>query len=158
MSTRGAVRVRQAVFGDLDTLALLFDAYRRFQGQAGDVDAARAFLRARMDHGDAVLFVAHDGPQPAGLAQLYPSYSSVALARVFVLNDLFVAEAHRQRGIASALLDAVERHAVALGAVRLSLNVARGNSAAMALYAARGWAADTHFLAYHRALPPPPAS
>lgn len=144
------IAVRQAVLSDLEELAQLFDQYRQFQAQPSDVAAARAFLRARFDHSESILFLAHDGATPVGFAQLYPSFSSVALARVFILNDLFVREAGRRKGVASALLAAVEAYGMALGAVRITLNVARDNQSAQALYEARGWQQDDHFYMYHR--------
>lgn len=144
------ITVRQAVLADLDQLAALFDHYRQFQGQATDLAAARDFLRARFDHGESIVFLAHDGEQPVGFAQLYPSFSSVALKRVFLLNDLFVAAAGRRKGVATQLLAAVEAYAWSLGAVRVTLNVARSNGSAQALYAARGWQQDEQFFMYHR--------
>ena len=85
------VLVRQAVLADLAVLAPLFDGYRQFYGRASDPAAAEAFLRARFDHGESVLFLAtDDSGRPLGFTQLYPSFSSVSLARVFILNDLFV--------------------------------------------------------------------
>lgn len=149
--------VRQAVLADLERLVSLFDAYRQFQGQPADLLAARHFLRERIDHGESVLFLAEDGRSDLGFAQLYPMFSSVSLSRVFVLNDLFVTPAGRRRGVATALLQAVEAHAWALGASRLSLNVALGNPEAQALYTARGWAPDTQFQAFHRHAPRRPA-
>ena len=149
-----AIVVRQAVLADLDALATLFDQYRQFQGQRGDLDAARAFLRERFDHGESALFICHDGDRPVGFAQLYPSFSSVSLARVFVLNDLFVHESGRRKGVASALLAALESYAWSLGSARITLNVARDNLSAQALYAARGWTQDQQFFMVHR-FPPP---
>ena len=73
-----------------------------------------------------------------------------ALARVFILNDLFVDKAGRRRGVASKLLEAIEDHVRALGASRISLNVARDNLAAQALYEARGWSRDEQFFMFHR--------
>jgi len=90
--------VRQAVLADLDELAAVFDQYRQFQGQPADLAACRAFLHQRFGHGDSVLFLATRGAQAVGMAQLYPSWSSTALARVFILNDLFVAAAGRRGG------------------------------------------------------------
>ncbi len=144
------IAVRQAVLADLEELTQLFDQYRQFQGQPSDLAAARAFLCARFDHCESILFLARDGATPVGFAQLYPSFSSVALARVFILNDLFVREAGRRRGVASALLTAVEAYSTALGAVRITLNVAQDNQSAQALYEARGWQQDGHFYMYHR--------
>jgi len=145
-----SISVRQAVLSDLEELSGLFDEYRQFQKQPSDRDAARAFLKARFDHGESVLFIAHDAGAPVGFAQLYPSFSSVSLARVFVLNDLFVNPAGRRRGVAAGLLAAVEAHAWALGAARVTLNVARDNEVAQQLYEACGWKRDEQFDMFHR--------
>jgi GNAT superfamily N-acetyltransferase len=144
------LQVRQAVLADLDALTVLFDGYRQFQGKASDPAACRAFLRDRFDHAESVVFLAMLGVDALGFAQLYPSFSSTALARVYILNDLFVAEAGRRAGVASALLAAVEGYAWSLGACRVSLNVAQINSLAQQLYAARGWQRDGEFFMYHR--------
>jgi GNAT superfamily N-acetyltransferase len=144
------LNVRQASFSDLAPLADLFNQYREFQGRPSDLAAAREFLRARFDHGESIAFLACAGPEPMGFAHLYPSWSSTALARVFVLNDLFVHPSGRRAGVGSGLLDAVERYAWAQGAVRISLNVAHDNVFGQALYAKKGWTRDTEFYPYHR--------
>jgi ribosomal protein S18 acetylase RimI-like enzyme len=144
------VTVRQAVLSDLAELAKLFDQYREFQGEKSDLAAAQLFLQARFNHGESVVFIAQSESVLVGFAQLYPSYSSVSLARVFVLNDLFVHESGRRRGVASKLLAAVEAYAWSLGAVRVTLNVGRNNVAGQALYEAQGWSQDSQFFMYHR--------
>lgn len=80
------ITVRQAVLSDLEALVPLFDGYRQFYGRASDLSAAHEFLPARFNHGESVLFIAHEDNTPVGFTQLYPSFSSVSLARVFVLN------------------------------------------------------------------------
>jgi GNAT superfamily N-acetyltransferase len=145
-----AIIARQGVLADLEALATLFDQYRQFQGQRGDLGAARTFLRERLDHGESAVFICHEDDRPVGFAQLYPSFSSVSLARVFVLNDLFVPESGRRKGVASALLAALESYAWSLGSARITLNVARDNLSAQALYAARDWTQDQQFLMVHR--------
>jgi GNAT superfamily N-acetyltransferase len=144
------VTVRQATYADLEELAELFDRYRVFQGQESDLPAARSFLRARFDHGESVVFMAHDSSMPLGFAQLYPSYSSTSLARVFILNDLFVREQGRRKGVASKLLAALEGYAWSHGAARVTLNVARDNTAGQELYEAQGWSKDAQYFMYHR--------
>jgi ribosomal protein S18 acetylase RimI-like enzyme len=144
--------VRQAGLADLDTLVPLFDGYRQFYGRASDEAAARDFLRARFDHGESVLFVAHEGDTTLGFTQLYPSFSSVSLARVFVLNDLFVSEHARRKGVASKLMSAAAGYAKSLGAVRLMLSTATDNEAAQALYRSTGWKRDEQFFVYQLAL------
>ena len=144
------ITVRQAVLSELDDLATLFDRYRQFQGQESELAAARSFLRERFDHGESVIFVARDGTTAVGFAQLYPSFSSVSLSRVFVLNDLFVHESGRRKGVVSKLLSAIEAYAWSLGSVRVTLNVARDNRSAQQLYVSQGWKPDDHFFMYHR--------
>jgi len=148
------ITVRQAVFADLKEVAELFNQYREFQGNISDLAAARLFLAARFNHGESVIFIAHDESDPVGIAQLYPSYSSASLGRIFILNDLFVREAGRRKGAASKLLAAVEGYAWAHGAVRVTLNVARENDIGQALYETQGWSRDTQFFTYH-CLPSP---
>ncbi len=143
------VLVRQAVLSDLEDLAPLFDAYRVFYEQASDLVAARQFLQARFNHGESVLFLAFDGAIPVGFTQLYPSFSSVSMARVFVLNDLFVAPSHRRAGVGSQLLRAATSHARALGAIRVTLTTDVKNKSAQAAYEAEGWQRDQDFYVYH---------
>ena len=150
MSTVNSVAIRQAVSADIEALAALFDQYRQFQGQAGNLAAARSFLAERFERGESTVFIANAGGTAVGFAQLYPSYSSVSLSRVFILNDLFVLETARGQGVASQLLSAVESYAWSLGASRVTLNVARTNLPAQQVYTARGWKQDDQFFMFHR--------
>ena len=110
----------------------------------------RLFERRNSAFGGRNFSLAFLDEQPVGIAQLYPSYSSTALARVFILNDLFVSEVGRRAGVATALLQAVEQYAWTFGACRVSLNVAQSNVSAQDLYHARGWTKDDEFFMFHR--------
>lgn len=143
------ISVRQAVLDDLAVLAPLFDGYRQFYGRPSDVAAAEVFLRERFDHGESVLFLAHAEGAPVGFTQLYPSFSSVSLARTFILNDLFVVPSHRRTGVGSELLRAATDHARLLGAIRVTLNTDIQNASAQAVYEARGWKRDREYFVYH---------
>ncbi len=152
--TMNTITVRQAVLSDLEALAPLFDGYRQFYGRTSDLSAAREFLLERFNHGESVLFIAHEGNKPIGFTQLYPSFSSVSLARIFVLNDLFVCEHARRKGVASKLMSAAVDYASSLGAVRVSLSTATTNEAAQTLYQSAGWNRDEQFFVYHFTIPP----
>jgi len=141
--------VRQAVFSDLPDLVPLFDAYRQFYGRTPDLAAAESFLRDRFSHGESVLFLAFAADEPAGFTQLYPSFSSVSLARSFILNDLFVVPSQRRAGVGSALLRAAVDYARSLGAVRVTLNTDIQNATAQATYEAGGWKRDREYYVYH---------
>lgn len=134
-----SVTVARAGLDDVDALAPLFAAYRAFYAQTDDLPLARAFLHERMQRGESVALLARLDGNAAGFVQLYPSFSSVSAARIWILNDLFVAAAARRRGVAQALLEAASAFARSDGAIRLELETDLGNDAAQALYRAMGW-------------------
>lgn len=140
---------RRASLDDLDTLAPLFDRYRHFYTQRYDPAVSRAFIAQRLQRDESVVFLAELDGAPAGFTQLYPSFSSVRAARVWVLNDLFVEADARRRGVAQALLDAAADFARADGAVRLELETNPDNATAQALYNAAGWQRYDGTLRYH---------
>jgi|SRR5471030_80977 len=139
------ISIRQAALADIEALSVLFDGYRQFYGRDSDVPAAKQFLTDRFGNGESVLFIAHDGSKPIGFTQLYPSFSSVSLGRIYVLNDLFVNELGRRKGVGAKLLTAAADFARAVGAIRLALSTSNTNAAAQTLYEAEGWERDDDF-------------
>ncbi len=144
--------VRQATVADLDTLVPLFDAYRQFYEQPSDPIGARSFLAGRFEHQQCILLLAYDGNKAVGFVQLFPSFSSLRLARTFILNDLFVSPDARRTGAGRALLDAACEYGRNVGAARLSLSTTVTNTNAQSLYEGAGWTRDTEFYAYDIAL------
>jgi ribosomal protein S18 acetylase RimI-like enzyme len=147
-----ALTIRRAGLDDVDALAPLFDAYRRFYEQPGDVALASAFLHARLERGESVVFVAEADGATVGFCQLYPTWCSVAAARIFVLYDLFVDDGVRRGGVGRALMLAAQAFGRAAGAVRLDLSTARSNTRAQALYGSLGWERDDVYLTYNLTL------
>lgn len=139
------ITVRQAALADIEALSVLFDGYRQFYGRDHNLAAAKQFLLDRFNHAESVLFIAHEGSSPIGFTQLYPSFSSVSLKRIFILNDLFVNESGRRKGVGSALISAAVEYAKAVGAIRLALSTALTNTTAQALYESGGWERDDDF-------------
>ena len=147
---RFTIQIRRATGADLCSAAELFDAYRQFYGQPPDYSLAESFLRERFEHNDSVLILANDVQSGNGLGfvQLYPSFSSVAARRIWILNDLFVAPSARRRGVGRALLDAARDFAASTGAKRLVLSTAATNHEARALYEAYGYKKEDVFVTY----------
>ena len=142
METAMHTSISRAGPADLDALAVLFDAYRQFYGQAPDLPRARQWLRERLRFGESVVLVATHGGTAAGFVQLYPMFSSVRTARTWVLNDLYVDTAARRKGVARTLLDAAADFARHDGAAGICLETTRDNAAARALYRSAGWHED----------------
>jgi ribosomal protein S18 acetylase RimI-like enzyme len=133
----------------IDQLAPMFDTYRVFYDQESDLDASRSFLLDRMVNGESSVFLALD-PQGrgAGFTQLFPTFSSISVQRVWVLNDLYVMPFARRQGVAEALLERALQHAEDTGAKELQLATAVDNAAAIALYEKMGFARDEDFYHY----------
>jgi GNAT superfamily N-acetyltransferase len=136
------VAVRRVDESDLERVAPLFDAYRQFYAQPADLARARAWLRERLERDESVVLLAERDGSAVGFAQLYPMFSSVRTARIWILNDLYVDAPARRGGVARALLDAAAGFARGAGAARLILETGRDNLAARALYRAAGWNED----------------
>jgi GNAT superfamily N-acetyltransferase len=151
MTTPG-FEVRQATVGDLDLLVPLFDSYRQFYRQPSEPERARLFLLERLERNQSVIFLALEGEAAIGFTQLYPSFSSGAMGRIFILNDLFVAPEARGRGAGSALLHAAADYGRRAGALRLVLSTEITNTTAQSVYERQGWKRDTVFCVYQLAL------
>ena len=143
---------RQATIADLDLIVPLFDAYRQFYRLPADVEGARRFLRNRFEHNQSVILLAFADGVPIGFTQLYPSFSSGAMARILILNDLFVAPDARRHGTGSALLEAAAEYGRRIGAARLELSTELTNTAAQSVYERMGWKRDSAFCTYRLAL------
>ncbi|HEX2619021.1 MAG TPA: GNAT family N-acetyltransferase [Phototrophicaceae bacterium] len=149
MTHSHSVEVYQASIADLEALVSLFDGYRQFYQQASDLDGAREFLQARLAQQDSVIFVATLDGVAVGFTQLYPSFSSVSMKRLWVLNDLFVAEVARKHGAASSLMQRAQAYAVETGAKGLTLETAHDNLKAQRLYEGLGWQRENDFYVYY---------
>ncbi|HZS56571.1 MAG TPA: GNAT family N-acetyltransferase [Bryobacteraceae bacterium] len=109
----------------------------------------------RFEHNQSVLFLAFHNGHAAGVMQLYPSFSSASLARIFVLNDLFVNPDARRHGVASALIRSAADYGRRVRAVRLVLATAVTNSTAQAVYETLGGKRDVLFCHYQLSLSEP---
>lgn len=145
------LQTRVASLADLMTVATLFDAYRQFYAQPGDLGRATRFIQERLERQQSVILLAiGDEQQALGFCQMYPTFCSVEAVPIYTLSDLFVAPLARRTGAGRALLQAAEQQAVKNGMARLELTTARANHTAQSLHESMGWVKDEVFLAYQR--------
>ena len=145
------VTIRRATTDDIVEIAKLFNAYRVFFEQGSDLTLAQEFLENRFSNSESVLFCAYtsDG-RCAGFAQLYPSFSSVSAKRIWILNDLFVSESVRGRGIGTKLLSEVEAFVKETHAKGILLETTVSNTGAQKLYESNGYQKVTERFFYER--------
>lgn len=134
--------IRKAIEGDLDQLAVLFEAYRLFYKMPPDLNAATRFISSRLTLNDSEIFVAEQDQNLAGFVQLYPLFSSTRMKKLWLLNDLFVDPSFRGLGISKLLIEASKKLCIDSNACALMLETARSNTVANALYMATGFERD----------------
>jgi len=136
---------RPATLADLDSLALLFDAYRVFYEKTSALTEGRQFLADRMSGHESMIFVAEeaDSGTLVGFVQLYPLFSSTRMKRLWLLNDLFVQVDHRGQGHSLALLDAAKTLCYETGACGLMLETDKTNLIGNRLYPRVGFTPDS---------------
>lgn len=130
---------------ELAALLPLIAAYQRFYA-VEDVDDERNrafFARFLSPSEDGAILVAREDGEARGYACLYWHLSSLAAAATVLMNDLFVAEPDRGRGLGRALIGASAALARGRGAAALEWSTAPDNARAQALYDSTGAAKST---------------
>lgn len=144
---------RRASITDINKIAPLFDAYRQFYEQEPNLEFAKAFIGARLNNNESIIFIAEDDAQTAlGFCQIYPSFCSVIGAPIYVLYDLFVSPSARQSGLGKMLLEQARQHAHENNIPRMDLTTAKTNLNAQSLYESLGWVRDEIFYAYNKSV------
>ncbi|AAZ37876.1 GNAT family N-acetyltransferase [Pseudomonas savastanoi pv. phaseolicola] len=137
----------------LDAAAYLFNQYRMFYQEADDLPTARDFLKSNLDNQTSRIYLLLDDQnEPVGFAQLYPATCSLAMKRFYWIYDLFVEPRVRRQGNARYLMNQLTDIFTREGAQRLSLDTAKANVTAQALYESLGYEAEQTFITYHKIL------
>lgn len=143
------MNIVRANTNDLETVAGLFDLYRQFYEQPPDLDAARNFIDMRMSRNESVIFLAlSDEGGGMGFVQLYPSFTSVGMRRLWILNDLFIHPEHRRKGVGKSLLERCREFSIETDASGLILETRNSNWQARALYEKFGFDFDIYHAYY----------
>lgn len=124
----------QATMNELEEVAMLFDEYRQFYGIESDQSSTKAFLQLRMALKESVIFMAVENDKAVGFTQLYPTFSSIALQRAYILNDIYVKEDARGQGVGTALMQKVFQYCEQQSARYVTLQTAADNINARKLY------------------------
>jgi ribosomal protein S18 acetylase RimI-like enzyme len=116
----------------------LFNKYRVYYNQPDDIAVADNYIRERLEKGESVIFVALENINgkdiPLGFTQLYPTYSSVRAVKNWILNDLFVEQDQRSKGIGSKLVHTAMQFAKEHNAKFVQLETGIDNYGAQRLY------------------------
>jgi GNAT superfamily N-acetyltransferase len=135
--------IRKATENDIDQLAQLFDNYRIFYKKESDLTGAELFLSERIQNKESEIFVAQNNDNElVGFIQLYPIFSSTRMKKLWLLNDLFVSEHYRGKGISVLLINEAKNLCKRSNACGLILETEKSNEIGNNLYPKTGFSLD----------------
>jgi GNAT superfamily N-acetyltransferase len=134
----------------LDQLVDVFEEYRQFCGFERSQNMTKAFLKKLICNEESTMFIAIDSEKDSvmGFVNLYPCYSSLALQRLWILNDLGVSSSYRGKGVSKALIQKVQEFAKETNAIRIELKTKLKNTTARSLYKSMGFTVDSDNVYY----------
>ena len=145
---RVAMRITTASLEHLDQLIPMFIRYRELYGAMPQAEASKDYLTERLSKQQAIILLAFEDDVLLGFCLVYPSFSSVSLRPLWIINDLYVIEEARGQHVARKLLAEVSQQARDNNAVRLRVSVNANNDIAKRLYESADFLEDPHFRNY----------
>nr|WP_315258024.1 GNAT family N-acetyltransferase [uncultured Flavobacterium sp.] len=142
---------RKANIQDLDQLTKLFDQYVVFYKSPSNYEKHHSFLKERLENNEATVFVAFDNENPnkiIGFALNYITFSSLALNKIVILNDLFVDSSARKKGVGEKLILETVALAKEIDSHTIRLRTAKSNTAAQKLYHKMGFIREDYLYSY----------
>jgi ribosomal protein S18 acetylase RimI-like enzyme len=138
---------------DLDALVPLVMAYHRFEEVDMPEETVRravAPLLGGSDHGR--IWLIYEKGACAGYVALCLGYSVEFAGREAFIDELYLHEPYRGRGLGRAAIDEVVRQAAGLGVRAVHLEVAQHNETAQQFYAAMGFTPRSRYFLMTRLL------
>ncbi|MCX2532206.1 GNAT family N-acetyltransferase [Plesiomonas shigelloides] len=144
------MKIYQAAVQDAAKVAPLYVQYREFYQVDPMPEQALAFMQARLQFNQSVIFYAvNDAGEAVGFAQLYPAFCSLQMKPVWWLYDLFVTPSARRQGVGEALLARCKVLGEETDAGYIMLQTAHDNTRAQSLYEKEGYIRDNEFYSYN---------
>ena len=137
--------IRKATIEDLDQLATLFDKYLVFYKRPSNLSSQKTFLKERITNNEAIIYIAFDDKikdKAIGFTLIYPTFSSLLLSKMLILNDLYVDSTARKSGVGEKLIQQTVVLAKELDISLIRLRTAKNNVIAQSLYLKKGFVRD----------------
>ncbi len=143
--------IRKATLQDLDQLTNLFDQYVVFYKNPSNIEKHKAYLKDRIENNEATVFLAfvENNPEKAiGFTLIYITFSSLALNKILILNDLYVDPNVRKNGVGKKLISQTVALAKELGSNLIRLRTSKSNTVAQGLYNKMGFVREDYLYSY----------
>lgn len=143
--------IRKATLEDLDQLTNLFDQYVVFYKKPSNLVKHKAYLKERIQNEEAIIYLAFDDSDTSkaiGFVLNYITFSSLALNKIIILNDLFVDSTIRKNGIGEKLILKTVELAKEIGSNLIRLRTAKNNIVAQGLYKKMGFVREDYLYSF----------
>jgi len=109
-----------------------------------------AALQGELSRPDRILqvVIAELDGKAVGMSAFFETYSTFAAVRGLYLEDIFVREDFRNRGIATAILSFIAKHAVSRDLARVEFNVLLWNNVAIEFFETQGATPNSAWTTY----------
>jgi GNAT superfamily N-acetyltransferase len=137
-------KIRFATPADADLILQFIRGLAEYERAAGSVAATPALIRSQMEQAEPPFqcLIAECDGEPAGFALFFRNYSTWSGRPGLYLEDIFVPERFRGRGVGKALFKRMTQIAIERGWARMEWMVLDWNRPAQEFYRARGAVAE----------------
>ncbi len=142
----------QIIKADLEKInlaSLIFNDYRIFYNQESNIKDCYDFLLDRTINDESLIYLGLIENNPVAFMQIYQSFSSVGLKKIYILNDLYVVEQYRGKKIGRAMLVKALEVAKSKNITKIALQTAKTNQTAQNLYQSFSFIQDQEFLTFN---------
>jgi ribosomal protein S18 acetylase RimI-like enzyme len=136
------IEIAAANDNNIIDIAHLFNDYRIFYNKQSDIEGAKKFIFERFQNKESFIFSAFLNKEIVGFTQVYPTFSSVGMKQIYVLNDLYTHENFRSLGVGRSLIQHVKEFAQKNNVSTIILETASNNFTAKSLYESFGFSKE----------------
>jgi len=139
-ATPSRLTIRPGTEADIDLILRFINLLAVYERLAGDVVATTAILRSELfgPRPSAEVIFASLGDEPVGFALFFHNFSTFMGRKGLYLEDLYVLEEHRGKGVGKALLQRLASIAVERNCGRFEWAVLDWNESAIHFYRSLG--------------------
>jgi len=131
--------IQKAKESHAEELSNIFTLYRIYYKKNADIETAKSFLLERIQKKESVIFIATIENKIVGFTQLYPLFSSLSMKRSWLLNDLYILEEYRGKGISKQLINSAKQLAKETNSAGIMLETEKTNTVGNKLYPSSGF-------------------
>ena len=130
------LRIRTAQLEDVPHILELMREFARYEKLESSLEVTEDRLIAAMFGSDAFVegLIAFEDVEPTGYAIFYPNFLTFRGQRGYFLEDLYVAEKTRGKGLGKAMLSEIAKRALERGFERIDFLVLDWNKSAIEFY------------------------